>query len=213
MRALSIRQPWAWLITRPDITDPLARQEAYRLGPIKDVENRTWQTKLRGRFAIQAALSVKRAPYERLMDEIEERHRIAIPSFREISEMTGGIVGTANLVDCLRRHDSPWKIGGQYGFVLAQAKPVEFIPYLGRLSFFDVRSQDVLDVLGAHEADMVVNPVNLENKGGRISQQHHKTNTTRSEPHPQYVLPATTKTQNTKQHPTHRTDDAEAHTT
>ena len=185
MRALSIRQPWAWLIVRPDIADPVARQEAYRLGLIKDVENRTWQTKMRGRFAIQASLSVKRPLYERLMDDIEERHRIAIPSFREISEITGGIVGTANLVDCVREYDSTWKEKGQYGFILTQSKPVEFIPYLGRLSFFDIRRQDVLDALGEQENDMVVNPIRLGNKRGRISRQHHNTNTTRSEPHSQ----------------------------
>jgi hypothetical protein len=213
MRALSIRQPWAWLITRPDITVPLARQEAYRLGLIKDVENRTWQTKLRGRFAIQAALSVKRAPYERLMDEIEERHRIAIPSFREISEMTGGIVGTANLVDCLREYDSTWKEKGTYGFVLTQARPVEFIPYLGRLSFFDIRRQDVLDALGEQGNDMVVNPFSFGNKGGRISRQHHNNNTQQRGPHPQYVLPATTQNTQQQTNPTHKTDDAETYPT
>ena len=185
MRALSIRQPWAWLITRPDITDPVARREAYRLGLIKDVENRTWQTKMRGRFAVQASLSIKRAAYDELADEIAERRGIIVPGFREIRELTGGIVGTANLVDCVREYDSTWKEKGQYGFILTQSKPVEFIPYLGRLSFFDIRRQDVLDALGEQENDMVVNPIRLGNKRGRISRQHHNTNTTRSEPHSQ----------------------------
>ena len=210
MRALSIRQPWAWLITRPDITDPKERQEAYRLGLIKDVENRTWQTKLRGRFAIQAALSLKRPVYERLVDEIERRHGIAIPCFREICEMTGGIVGTANLVDCVREYDSTWKEKGTYGFVLTQAKPVEFIPYLGRLSFFDIRRQDVLEVLGEQENDMVVNPVNLGNRKRSISQQHHN-NTQQRGPHPHDALP--TKQHTPPNNPTHRTEDAEAYPT
>lgn len=147
MRALSIRQPWAWLITRPDITDPKERQDAYRRGLIKDVENRTWQTKLRGRFAIQARLSIKRAAYDELANEIGEHRGIIVPSFNEIREMTGGIIGTANLIDCVREYDSTWKEKGQYGFILTQSKPVEFIPYLGRLSFFDIRRQDVLDAL------------------------------------------------------------------
>jgi hypothetical protein len=151
MRALSIRQPWAWLITRPDITDPVARREAYRLGLIKDVENRTWQTKMRGRFAIQASLSIKRAAYDELANEIGEHRGIIVPSFHEIREMTGGIIGTANLIDCVREYDSTWKEKGQYGFILTQSKPVEFIPYLGRLSFFDIRRQDVLDALGEQE--------------------------------------------------------------
>ena len=39
MKALSIRQPWAWLILHGG----------------KDIENRTWATKLRGRVLIHAA--------------------------------------------------------------------------------------------------------------------------------------------------------------
>jgi hypothetical protein len=90
----------------------VARREAYRLGLIKDVENRTWQTKMRGRFAIQASLSIKRAAYDELANEIGEHRGIIVPSFHEIREMTGGIIGTANLIDCVREYmDSTWKRG------------------------------------------------------------------------------------------------------
>ena len=54
MKALSIRQPWAWLIVRPDLTDPIQRAAAFAAGEIKDIENRTWATKHRGPFLVHA---------------------------------------------------------------------------------------------------------------------------------------------------------------
>ena len=47
MKALSVRQPWAWLIL---------------YGP-KDIENRTWTSRARGRIAIQASLTFDRKGY------------------------------------------------------------------------------------------------------------------------------------------------------
>ena len=49
----------------------------------------------------------------------------------------GGIVGVANIVDCVNNSDSPWFFG-PYGFVLDEVKEVEFIPCNGMLSFFQV---------------------------------------------------------------------------
>lgn len=45
--ALSIRQPWAWLILHAG----------------KDIENRTWQTYQRGWFAIHASKGMTRREY------------------------------------------------------------------------------------------------------------------------------------------------------
>lgn len=52
----------------------------------------------------------------------------------------GGIVGIAEIVDCVERSSSPWFFG-RYGLVLRNARPVEFIPVRGKLSFFDWREQ------------------------------------------------------------------------
>jgi len=51
----------------------------------------------------------------------------------------GGIIGSVNLVDCVGRDktDSPW-FQGAYGFVLRDPKPLDFLPFKGRLGFFDV---------------------------------------------------------------------------
>ncbi|HTV55212.1 MAG TPA: ASCH domain-containing protein, partial [Terriglobia bacterium] len=44
MKALSIRQPWAWLI----------------VNGFKPIENRSWNTNFRGRILIHASLKVDR---------------------------------------------------------------------------------------------------------------------------------------------------------
>ena len=54
MKALSIRQPWAWLIVRPDVADQATRAQLRTWRCIKDVENRTWSTGFRGRFLVHA---------------------------------------------------------------------------------------------------------------------------------------------------------------
>ena len=52
MKALSIRQPWAWLIIHGG----------------KDIENRCWPTKFRGRMLIHAAKGMTRAEHEDAID-------------------------------------------------------------------------------------------------------------------------------------------------
>ena len=47
----------------------------------------------------------------------------------------GGIVGEAEIVDCVTQSDSPW-FEGPYGFVLRNAHPLPFRPCRGRLGFF-----------------------------------------------------------------------------
>ena len=52
MKALSIRQPWAWLI----------------LNAGKDIENRSWYTSVRGRVLIHASKGMTLAEYEDAID-------------------------------------------------------------------------------------------------------------------------------------------------
>ena len=116
--ALSIRQPWAWLI----------------LNGGKDVENRTWKTNFRGRFLIHAAKGMTREEFEAAC----EFSRLAgfrgdIPDGEQLAR--GGIVGVAELVDCTMQHRTPW-FCGPYGFMLRNVAPVPFIPCKGSLGFF-----------------------------------------------------------------------------
>lgn len=121
MLALSIRQPWAWLILHAG----------------KPVENRDWPTRVRGRILIHASKGMTRSEYD---DACRFAHRLGvntnlIPLPRDIER--GGIVGSIELVDCVLHHDSPW-FCGRYGFVLRDPRPLPFRAYRGSLGFFDV---------------------------------------------------------------------------
>ena len=114
MKALSIRQPWCWLILHAG----------------KDIENRDWPTKFRGRFLLHAGKGMTRDEYEDAPLWI-----VDLPDFKDLER--GGIVGSVELVDCVSDHDSDWFFG-RYGFVLRDPKPLPFTPYRGQLGFFDV---------------------------------------------------------------------------
>lgn len=126
MKAISIRQPWAWLILQGG----------------KDIENRSWATKLRGRVLIHAAKGMTHKEYE----DIELRvamsidPKIFVPAFDNLKR--GGIIGSVDIIDCVSQSDSPW-FTGPYGFVLANAEPMPFIPLSGRLGFFEVDEEQL----------------------------------------------------------------------
>lgn len=115
MKVISIRQPWAWLIVAGH----------------KDIENRDWPTKVRGRVAIHAG---KYRPQAGEIAEIEKEFGVKI---NPAELKYGGIIGTAEIVDCVEDHDSCWFFG-EFGFVLADARPGAFLPCQGKLGFFEV---------------------------------------------------------------------------
>lgn len=122
---ISVRQPWAWLIIHAG----------------KDIENRNWTTKVRGRVLIHAAKGVTKGEWRDSWDWV----RSICPDAwdkgnREILAGTierGGIVGSVEIVDCVSRSTSPW-FCGQYGFVLRNPKPLPFHPCRGQLGFFRI---------------------------------------------------------------------------
>ena len=121
--ALSIRQPWAWLI----------------LNAGKDIENRNWRTGFRGRVLIHAAKAMTRADYAACclfcngLDDIEPI--MNFPGFKSTELHRGGIVGEVEIVDCVSKSDSPW-FCGDYGFVLKHPAARAFEPCKGALGFF-----------------------------------------------------------------------------
>lgn len=135
-KALSIQQPWAWLITRPDIVDPVARGRVYLGGDLKDIENRGWGTTYRGHFFIHAGRTVDKLGYNYVRDYWPH---IPLPDIKEFE--TGGIVGTARLVDVVEHSGSRWKVDGQKGFVLMEQRPLPFFECPGQLKFFEVQYQ------------------------------------------------------------------------
>lgn len=123
--ALSVRQPWAWLM----------------VNGYKDIENRDWRTPFRGRFLVHAGKTLTRSYYDEFVDSMDLEactRGITLPSFDELSAMCGGFVGWSTVVDCVRDHPSPWKQPDSYGFVLRDSTPIPFVPYNGRLGFFNV---------------------------------------------------------------------------
>jgi hypothetical protein len=123
MKAISIRQPWAWLIIHAG----------------KNIENRTWRTDIRGRVLIHAAKGMTRIEYDDAFDVAAEiiGMGIKMPDFEKLER--GGIVGAVEIVDCLSFHTSPWFFG-KWGFVLKNPEPLPFRPMRGQLGFFDVEA-------------------------------------------------------------------------
>jgi hypothetical protein len=128
MKALSIRQPWAWAIIHAG----------------KDIENRSWPTRFRGRFLVHASKGMTPDEYEDCLDTM---HNISIshpfpaglvlPTFEALER--GGIIGSVELVDCVEGtlfNSNPWFFG-PYGFRLANPEPLPFHPVRGALGFFD----------------------------------------------------------------------------
>ncbi|MFM0163850.1 ASCH domain-containing protein [Paraburkholderia sediminicola] len=125
MKALSIRQPYAWLIVNGH----------------KDIENRTWQTRFRGRVLIHAGVTYPKRDYADDFEAFSRRYG----SYPERESMLGGIVGVATITGCVDKSDSEWFFG-PYGFTLTDAKPLPFVQCPGRLGFFDV-PDDVAETL------------------------------------------------------------------
>lgn len=117
MKALSVLQPWAWLIVYG----------------YKDIENRRWATNFRGRFIVHAGK--KWGPEQRDdLAYVRERYpEVPTPDTFDL----GGIVGAATLVDCVNNHKSRWFMG-DVGFVLENGKPCPFVPWKGQLGFFHI---------------------------------------------------------------------------
>lgn len=124
MKALSIRQPWAWLIIHGG----------------KDIENRTWHTKFRGRFLVHASKGMTRAEYN-AASWVAGPIGVRLPPFEKLQR--GGIIGSVELVDSVDNSPSPWYMG-EKGFVLRDPQPLPFQPYKGRLQFFEVTEASLL---------------------------------------------------------------------
>lgn len=148
MIALSIRQPWAWLIVHG----------------FKPVENRVWSTPFRGPCLIHAGKTLTAGDYEIALNGLREAlgcdRMPPVPPMHELP--LGGFVGAVRVVDCVQQHPSPY-FTGPHGFVMEGALALPFQPYRGLLNFFNVGS-DVLRGWPGYR--------NLL-EAGRTAQHHH----------------------------------------
>lgn len=113
MRALTVRQPWAHLI--------VAGQ--------KDIENRSWPTRHRGRLLIHAGKQIDWNAYDWL-----DEHGLPLPYPDDLP--LGGIIGAVMLTGCVRDDPSPWAMGNHWHWQLGDAEHVPFRACAGRLGLW-----------------------------------------------------------------------------
>jgi len=119
LMALSIRQPWAWMIVEG----------------FKKIENRNKLKGFRGPFLVHAPHSFDAAGYDWILRNAVRLglEDVEIPG--PLRYQHGGIVGIGEIVDCVTRSSDPW-FSGPNGLVIENAKRIPFIPTPGKLSFF-----------------------------------------------------------------------------
>jgi hypothetical protein len=125
MKALSIQQPWAWAIMCAG----------------KNIENRTWDTRFRGRFLVHAGMRFDKVGYFWLMT-----HRSILQAgLPDIDSFPRGrIIGSVEIDGVCTASLSPW-FQGPFGFELRDPKRFSPIPYKGKLGFFNVPEIEIKD--------------------------------------------------------------------
>lgn len=128
MKALSLKQPYAWLIANGFL----------------QVDDRTWGTQYRGPMLIHASKGL----YESYYDYLKDITNIPLPDKDKLEY--GGIVGVAKLVLCCQPGNMPANIGREqrvhfggvhdeyFGFLFEQATPLPLMPCRGKLGIFEV---------------------------------------------------------------------------
>lgn len=121
MKALTIRQPWAWAITHGS----------------KRVENRTWRASHRGLLAIHAAARIDQGALD------DMRVRAAVRTYgREPDYVTGAVIAVATLTGVhtsCQPECSLWAAHGQHHWELADVRPLTApVPCKGRLGLWDL---------------------------------------------------------------------------
>lgn len=123
MKALTIKQPYAHFVACG----------------IKDIENRTWKTKYRGRILIHAGGTMTKGGYDQLTDIQKHVVRFCKGDKGYLS----AIIGCVEIVDCVKNHPSIWAEKGKWNWVLAN--PIMFknpIPNVkGMLSLWEYKGE------------------------------------------------------------------------
>lgn len=115
LRALSLKQPWAWLV----------------VNGFKDIENRNWRTQHRGPLLIHASRSVDLLT-PTVEEEMETNYDVTIPDELPL----GGIIGVVDVIDCVRKHPSKWKFKASWGWVLENPRRLPFRQCKGFVGLF-----------------------------------------------------------------------------
>ncbi|MBD2510682.1 ASCH domain-containing protein [Nostoc muscorum FACHB-395] len=131
MKAISVRQPWAWAI----------------IYALKDIENRGWPIHYRGDILIHAAKTCTKKEYQ-VAREFGHCMGVVIPEL--ISLRRGQIIGMVTIVDCkFSQIASGWGMAEQYHWELANPREIAPIPYIGQLGIFEVPNELVRSVIAS----------------------------------------------------------------
>jgi len=126
--AWSIRQPWAWAILHAGKRlENRSRRFSYR-GPVW-LHASKWWSYAGVAEAWQSVIDMAAASGRPLA-----QHAPPV-TFRSLRAETGGIVGRAQIVDCVEAYGSPWFVG-PVAFVLDEVEAVPFVPCKGMLGLF-----------------------------------------------------------------------------
>jgi hypothetical protein len=144
IKALSLKQPYAWLIANGYL----------------QVDDRTWGTQYRGPMLIHASKGL----YEQYYHYIKSSTNIPIPDRDKLEY--GGVVGIAKLVLCCKPGDLPATISREqrvhfgslyhehYGFLFEQATQLAFMPCHGKLGIFEIDLDKLLSAPPAAQAEL-----------------------------------------------------------
>jgi len=137
MKALSVRQPWAWLI----------------VNGIKDVENRSWKLGLSFKkegIELPIKLLIHASRTIDMYGGIDWEFisfNLTIPEREQLLSVLdngidgfqfGGIVGVVDLVGFSKTHESVWADPHFTHWILENAKPLPFKACKGKLGLFEV---------------------------------------------------------------------------
>jgi len=118
-RVLTVRQPHAYLLIHGSPNTG-----------IKDVENRSKPTSYRGTLLIQASAKIDQAAYAGYIAE-----GVELPPADQL--VTGAIIGSVQVVGCVRGSRSRWAIPGYWHWLTSAPQAADpVIPIKGQLSMF-----------------------------------------------------------------------------
>ena len=121
MKALTIRQPWAWAIGESG----------------KRIENRTWAPSYRGPLLIHAGKGCTTAELDDAIRWMRSRG-LPTPSLLDYATMPrGAVVAQCELVDVVRESDDPWFMG-PVGWVLENVRKVPPLHVRGAQGLFEI---------------------------------------------------------------------------
>lgn len=124
MKALSLIQPWAYLVA----------------AGIKDVENRDWlpyKSILGQRIVIHASKKKSITEFAIANSIYGKTPLLQYGKVDDPAGVFGAAIGTAIIEDFVTEHDSKWFFG-TYGYVMKDALLWERpVPYIGKLGFWE----------------------------------------------------------------------------